>query len=103
MNVKLVLNLPPNLCYMNLRKVERLVSITRENEIFMSLQDGLLDQFPTFKGDITQDDSKRLFLAQHSVATLKQYCKHSKQCPNNVAMLCCAKNRRCESSRVKSP
>ena len=26
-----------------------------------------------------------------------------KQCRNNVAMLCCAKNRRCESSCVASP
>ena len=26
--------------------------------------------------------------------------KHPKQCRNNVARLCCAKNRRCESSRA---
>ena len=37
------------------------------------------------------------FLAQHSVvATLLQHC-------SNIATLCCAKNRRCESSRVTSP
>ena len=42
-------------------------------------------------------------LAQHSVAMLEQCCNHSKQCRNNVATLCCAKNRRCESSRVTSP
>ena len=34
---------------------------------------------------------------------LEQFCDHSKQCRNNVATLCCAKNRRCESSRVRSP
>ena len=34
---------------------------------------------------------------------LEQCCNHSKQCRNNVATLCCAKNRRCESSRVASP
>ena len=34
---------------------------------------------------------------------LEQYCSHSNQCRNNVAKLCCAKNRRCESSRVTSP
>ena len=34
---------------------------------------------------------------------LKQYCSHSNQCRNNVARLCCAKNRRWESSRVTSP
>ena len=34
---------------------------------------------------------------------LKQCCNYSKQCRNNVATLCCAKNRRCESSRVASP
>ena len=34
---------------------------------------------------------------------LEQCCNHSKQCRNNVATLCCAKNRRCESSRVTSP
>ena len=31
---------------------------------------------------------------------LEQCCDSSKQCWNNVAMLCCAENRRCESSRV---
>ena len=35
---------------------------------------------------------------QHSVAC----CSHSKQCRNNVATRCCAKNRRCESSSVIS-
>ena len=39
-------------------------------------------------GDVAQDDSQQRFLAQHSVATLS---------------LRCAKNRRGESSRVKSP
>ena len=34
---------------------------------------------------------------------LEQCCIYSKQCRNNVAMLCCAKNRRCTSSRVTSP
>ena len=55
------------------------------------------------KGDVTQDDSQRRFLAQHSVAMLEQCCSHSKQCRNNVATLCYAKNRRCESSRLTSP
>ena len=39
---------------------------------------------------VTRDDSQRRFLAQHSVAILEQCCVHSKQCPNNVATLCCA-------------
>ena len=34
---------------------------------------------------------------------LEQCCHYSKQCRNNVATLCCAKNRRCESSLVTSP
>ena len=34
---------------------------------------------------------------------LEQCCNHSKQCRNNVATLCCAKNRRCESSPLVSP
>ena len=34
---------------------------------------------------------------------LEQCCDRSKQCPNNVATLCCAKGRCCESSRVISP
>ena len=52
----------------------------------------------------TRDDSqRRRYLAQHSVAMLKQCCKYSKQCRNNVATLCCAKNRRYESPRVTSP
>ena len=40
---------------------------------------------------------------QHSVAKLRQWCNRWKQYRNNVATLCCAKNRRCESSRVTSP
>ena len=55
------------------------------------------------KGDLTGDDSPRRFLAQHSVAMLEQCCNHWKQCHNNVATLYCAKNGRCESSRVTSP
>ena len=43
------------------------------------------------------------FLTQHNVAMLEQSCNHSKQYRNNVATLCCAKNRRCESFRVTSP
>ena len=39
--------------------------------MFLSLQNGLLDQFPTFKGDVTRDDTQQPFLAQHSVATLE--------------------------------
>ena len=54
-------------------------------------------------GDVTLDDSQRRFLVQHSVAMLEQCCSHSKQCGNNVATLCCPKNRRCESPRVTSP
>ena len=34
---------------------------------------------------------------------LEQCCNFSKQYRNNVAKLCYAKNRRCESSRVTSP
>ena len=55
-----------------------------------------------FKGDVTRDDAQRRFLTQHSVATLEQCCNYWKQCCNNVATLCCAKNRRCESSGVTS-
>ena len=51
-------------------------------------------------GDVTRDDSQRQFLAQHSVVMLEQCCNYSKKC---WGTLCCAKNRRCESSRVTSP
>ena len=34
---------------------------------------------------------------------LEQCCNHSKQCRNNVVMLCCAKYRGCESFRPSSP
>ena len=56
-----------------------------------------------FKGDVTRGDSQRRFLAQHIFAMLEQCYNYSKQCRNNVPTLCCAKNRRCESSRVTSP
>ena len=61
----------------------------------------------TFKNNlkvtVTRDDSQRRFSAPHSVARLEQGCNYSKQCRNNVATLCCAKSRRCESSRVTLP
>ena len=59
--------------------------------------------WPLRKGDVTRDDSQRRFLAQHSVATLLQHCFEWSQHCSNIAKLCCAKNCRCESSRVKSP
>ena len=49
------------------------------------------------QGDVTRNDSQRRFLAQQSIAMLEQCIKHSKQCRNNVATLCCAEDRRCES------
>ena len=55
------------------------------------------------QGDVTRGDSQRRFLAQRSVGMLEHYCNYSKQCRSNVATLHCAKNRRCESSRVTSP
>ena len=63
----------------------------------------LTTEFYTIKGDVTRNDLQRRFLAQHSVAMLEQCCNHSKQCRNNVATLCCAKNRRCKSSRITLP
>ena len=48
---------------------------------------------------ILKDD----FIAQHSVATLLQCCFELLQHCSNIATLCCAKNRRCKSSRVTSP
>ena len=55
------------------------------------------------KGDVARDVSQRRFLARHNVEVLEQCCNYSKQCRNNVAKLCCAKDDRCESSRVTSP
>ena len=55
------------------------------------------------KGDVTRDDSQRRFLEQHSVATLLRRCFEWLQHCSNIATLYCAKNRRCESSRVTSP
>ena len=52
---------------------------------------------------ITRVDSQRRFLAQNSVVTLWQYCFEWLQRCSNIARLCCAKNRRCVSSRVTSP
>ena len=55
------------------------------------------------QANVTRGDSQRRFSAQHSVAMLEQCCDHSKQRHNNVATLCCAKNRYCKSSRVTWP
>ena len=56
-----------------------------------------------FKGDVTRNDSKRRFLAQHSITTLLRHCFEWLQQCSKIATLCCAKNRRCESSRITSP
>ena len=42
-------------------------------------------------------------LAQNSVVTLLRHCFDWLLHCSNIATLCCAKNRRCESSRVTSP
>ena len=55
------------------------------------------------KGDVTLDDSQRPFLAQHSFAMLFRHCFECLQHCSNIAMMCCAKNRRVESSGVRSP
>ena len=47
------------------------------------------------------DDSQRRLLAQHSVATLLRHCFEWLQHCSNIAALCCAKNRCCESSCVR--
>ena len=52
------------------------------------------------KGDVTRDDSQRRFLAQQNVAKLLRRCFELLQNCSNIARLYCAKNRRCESSRV---
>ena len=51
----------------------------------------------TLHETIRNDD---LFLAQHSVAALLQHCFEWLQHCSNIVALFCAKNRRCESSRV---
>ena len=45
-------------------------------------------------------DWQRRVLAQHSVATLLRHCLEWLQHCSNIETLCCAKNRRCQSSRV---
>ena len=40
------------------------------------------------EGDVTQDDSQRRFLAQHSVATLLRRCFEWLQHCSNIATLC---------------
>ena len=55
------------------------------------------------KGDVTWDDLRRRFLAQHIISTLLRHCFEWWQHCFKVATLCCAKNRRCESFRVESP
>ena len=57
-----------------------------------------------FSRDVTRDYSQRRFqLAQCSAATLLRHCFERWQHCSNIPTLCCAKNRRCESSPVTSP
>ena len=62
---------------------------------------GCVQMDATCKGGVTQDDSQRRFLAQHSVATLLRHCFEWLQHCSNIAALCCAKNRCCEWSCVR--
>ena len=55
------------------------------------------------KGDVKRDDSQQRFSAQHNVATILRHCLEWLQHCSNIATLCCAKNRHCESSLVTSP
>ena len=65
-----------------------------------SVQNFVQINFFVRKCDVPRYYWQRWFLAQHTVAMLEQCCNYSKQRRNNVATLCCAKNRCCESSRV---
>ena len=62
-------------------------------------------KFSRSKDPGTRDDSQRRFLAQHWQHSVPTSLRHSfewlQHC-SNIATLCCAKNRRCESSRVTS-
>ena len=53
--------------------------------------------------DVTREDSRRRFLAQHSDATLLPHCFEWSKHWSSIASLCWAKSRRCESSCVISP
>ena len=53
--------------------------------------------------DVIRNYSQLPYLAQHSITTLLRHCFEWLQHCSNIATLCCAKNRRCESSRVTSP
>ena len=55
------------------------------------------------QGDVTLNDAQRRLLAQHNTTTLLRRCFEQLQHCSNIATLDCAKNRRCESSRVTSP
>ena len=54
------------------------------------------------KDDVTLDDSQQRFLAQQSVTALLWRCFEWLQHCSNIAMLCCAENRRCKSSRLRN-
>ena len=73
------------------------IQVQKEKSISSSLV------YVVHKGDVTRDDLQRRFSRQHNFAMLEKCGSYSKQRGNNVAMLCCTKNRRCESSRVTSP
>ena len=49
-------------------------------------------------GDVTRDDSQQRVFLRNTM--LEPCCNHLNQRRNNVATLCCAKTRCCESSRV---
>ena len=55
-----------------------------------------------FEGEVTIRKVTFLISAAQRCSAGTWCCNHSKQRLNNVATLCCAKNRRCESSRVTS-
>ena len=60
----------------------------------------LQSKFPSFQVMLHETIRN---LAQNSVVTLLQHCFDWLQHCSNIATLCCANNRRCESFRVTSP
>ena len=89
------------------RFLEALVSASAVLHVARALRDKTCNvqnfvqiNFLVRRGDVPRYDWQRRFLAQHSVAMLEQRCNYSKQHRNNVATLCCANNRCCESPHV---
>ena len=80
---------PPTPCKQGLNAETSIMAVCHQTWHYWLIN----NNFFGCKGDVTRYDSRRRFLAQHSVAMLEQCCNYSRQCRRCVALKIIVANR----------